>query len=205
MKQLITRALFTYWDSVRGDRLTPERADIDPTGIRDLLGHTFMLEVDDAGRFPFCLSGTRINALFLRELRNSSFTDLWRSSERSDIARLLFSVLEDQTPAILGAAAAPAGRFSVDLEILLLPLRHRGKTHARILGSCAPAMHASWFGLVAAEPLIQRSLRILRPGERADGAVPAPRVANLPTGTRSGALPSITRINHLTVYDSRQR
>ena len=152
MKQVMTRELFAYWDEIRGDRLAPERADIDPAGIRGLLGHTFVLEVDSAGRFPFRLSGTRINALFLRELRGSSFIELWRSSERAELAKLLFSVLDDTAPAVVGAAAAPSGHLAIDLELLLLPLRHHGKTHARLLGSLAPALQSSWFGLIAAEP-----------------------------------------------------
>ena len=205
MKQVTTRELFAYWDEIRGDRLAPERADIDPAGIRGLLGHAFVLEVDSAGRFPFRLSGTRINALFLRELRGSSFIDLWRSSERAELAKLLFSVLDDTAPAVVGAATAPPGHLAIDLELLLLPLRHHGKTHARILGSLAPAVQSSWFGLIAAEPLALRSIRILRPGEAAGRPIPpAARATELPAGTRATARPTITRHDHLTVYSSRR-
>jgi hypothetical protein len=203
---MTTRQLFAYWDEIRGARLAPERADIDPAGIRGLLANTFMLEVDSAGRFPFRLSGTRINALFLRELRGSSFLDLWRSSERAELAKLVFSVLDDTAPAVMGAAAAPSGHLAIDLELLLLPLRHHGKTHARILGSLAPAAQCSWFGLIAAEPLVLHSIRILRPGEPAGGAIPptARAATKLPPATHDTALPTITRHDHLTVYSSRR-
>ena len=206
MKQAMTRELFAYWDEIRGDRLAPERADIDPAGIRGLLGHAFVLEVDSAGRFPFRLSGSRINALFLRELRGSSFIDLWRISEHAEIAKLLFSVLDDTAPTVVGTSAAPAGHLAIDLELLLLPLRHHGKTHARLLGSLAPAVQSSWFGLIAAEPLDCTRYASCAPARppaddgchrchartNSAGRPPKPR-----------AEPAITRRDHLTVYSSR--
>jgi hypothetical protein len=204
MKQAMTRELFGYWDEIRGDRLAPERADIDPTDIRGLLGLAFVLEVDGAGRFPFRLSGNRINALFLRELRGASFIDLWRSHEHAEITRLLLSVLDDTAPAVIGATAAPAGYLAVELEVLLLPLRHHGKTHARILGSLAPSMQSSWFGLIAAEPLELHSIRILRPGEPAGRSPVAAEYATQPPAAGQAApWAAITRRNHLTVYSRR--
>lgn len=203
MKQLMTREVFAFWDETRGDRLAPERADIDPAGIRRLLGHTFMLEVDSAGRFPFRLSGTRINALFLRELRGSSFIDLWRASERAELAKLLLSVLDDAAPAVVGALAAPCGQSAIDLEVLLLPLRHHGKTHARLLGSLAPATHPSWFGLIAAESLELRSIHFLRADEGIGRPTPpAAQMPRLPAAIQVTAALTITRRNHLTVYSS---
>lgn len=205
MKQLMTRELFAYWDETRGDRLAPERADIDPAGIRSLLGHAFVLEVDRAGRFPFRLSGTRINALFLRELRGSSFIDLWRGSERAELAELLLSMLDDTTPAVVGAAAAPSGHLAINLELLLLPLRHLGRTHARLLGSFAADMQPSWSGLIAAEPLELRSIRFLRANASVGRPTPpAPRVPELPAATQAMAWPTVTRRDHLTVYSSRR-
>lgn len=205
MKLTITRELLAYWDEIRADRLAPERADIDPAGIRGVLGHAFILEVDKAGWFPFRLSGTRINALFLRELRGSSFIDLWRSSERSELFRLLFSVLDDTVPVVAAAAAAPAGHPAIQLELLLLPLRHHGKTHARILGSLVPAVQSSWFGLIATEPLVLHSIRILRRGEPS-GAPPRlrGRTTGWPAESQATARARSTRHAGFTVYDSRR-
>jgi hypothetical protein len=198
MKLATTRELYAYWNEIRRERLAPERADIDPTAIRGLLGHTFVLETDRAGRFPFRLSGTRLNALFMRELRGSSFLGLWQSAERRQIAELLLSVLDDVMPLIIGAGAAPLGHVAVDLELLLLPLRHRGKTHARILGSLTPSRQSSWFGLIAAEALMLRSVRVLKPG--ADTFAPLLATANSPAANDGAIRPSVTRRLHLTVF-----
>ena len=46
MKHPSNRELFDYWNERRGERLAPERADIEPGAIRQVLGDTFVLEVD---------------------------------------------------------------------------------------------------------------------------------------------------------------
>ena len=202
MKLATTRELFAYWNEIRRDRLAPERADLDPAAIRGLLGHTFLLEIDRAGRFPFRLSGTRLNALFLRELCNSSFVGLWQSCERAQISELLLAILDDTAPLLIGASAAPSGYLAVDLELLLLPLRHHGKTHERILGSLTPCQQSSWFGLIAAEALVLRSTRVLHHDEpirpRLNSSANAFKSASV--GDSIGG-PSVTRYSHLTVYD----
>jgi hypothetical protein len=199
MKLATTRELFSYWNNIRGYRLAPERADVDPVAIRGLLSHTFMLEVDRSSRFPFRLTGSRLNALFLRELKGSSFVGLWDSHERSLILDLLHSLLDDVAPVVIGAGAAPQGYLAVDLELLLLPLRHRGKTHERILGSLIPARHSSWFGLIAAENLQLRSARVLRNGELLATAASIDEPNK--TARSETAASSITRRPHLTVYE----
>ena len=49
--------------------------------------------------------------------------------------------------AVAGFSAETARGFSVALELLLLPLRHRGRTHARLLGALSPAFSPDWLGL----------------------------------------------------------
>ena len=67
MKHASTRAVFDYWNTRRGARPAPERADIDPVAIRHALGDTFMLAADFADELRFRLAGTRVCALFGRE------------------------------------------------------------------------------------------------------------------------------------------
>ena len=46
MKHPSNRELFDYWNERRGERLAPERADIEPGAIRQVLGDTFVLEAN---------------------------------------------------------------------------------------------------------------------------------------------------------------
>ena len=60
MKHPSNRELFDYWNKRRGTRRAPERADIEPSGIRNILGDTFVLEGKEGHRFR--IAGTRLCA-----------------------------------------------------------------------------------------------------------------------------------------------
>ncbi|MCX7900010.1 MAG: PAS domain-containing protein [Methylocystis sp.] len=161
MRQQVSKELYSYWSRIRGARAAPERADIDPTAIRGALADTFMIEVDIASEFPIRLSGTRLDALWLREQKGVSFLNLWRAEDRRSIAAALLTVIDGVSPVVAGAQARPEGGAPLELELLLLPLRHHGKTHSRVLGSLAPSYQPDWIGRVAAGELELVSLRIL--------------------------------------------
>lgn len=161
MRQKPTRDLYAYWNGLRGERAAPERAEVDPAALGSMLGDTFMLEVDAARRYPMRISATWLNRLFDCQLRGRSFIDLCRAQERVQMARLCATVSDDTVAIVAGLTAAPAGEAPVSLEMLLLPLRHRGKTHARIIGTIVPAGVASWEGLVPVAHVALVSMRIV--------------------------------------------
>ena len=138
--------------------------------IRGVLADTFILEFDPARRFPLRVVGTRTNALFLRELRGEPFLDLWRQIDRPEISAIVAALADEAQPFLIGAAAAPTGFPQVDVEVLLLPLRHRGDTHARALGCCAPRGVPRWLGLVGVGAMTLLTLRALGPSDREEEA-----------------------------------
>lgn len=161
MRQQITKDLFAYWSRLRGARAAPDRSDIDPGAIRQILADTFILEVDAERNFPLRLSGTRINALWLVDQKGVSIIDWWRDDDRSGIAAALRTVVDGVTPVVAGARARVAGGGMLELELLLLPLRHFGKTHSRVLGALAPICQPDWLGLHSVGALDLVSLRIV--------------------------------------------
>ncbi len=184
MRHSVSRELYAYWNRLRGARAAPDRSDIDPDAIRHVLADSFIVEVESACVFPIRLSGTRLNALWLSEQKGRSFLDLWRAEDRRNVAAALLTVVDGATPIVAGALArspnvdddrngAIVAEFDRDLnfELLLLPLRHYGKTHSRLLGSLSSANQTSWFGRAVASPLFLKSLRIIR----AQDPAPAPR------------------------------
>jgi hypothetical protein len=204
MKQIVTRKLFSYWNDLRRERAAPERIDIDPAAIRGLLGDTFLLEIDAPRAFPVRLAGSRIDALFVRDLKGTSFFDLWAPEEHASLRALIESVLDDPTPAVAGVATAPPGREPLELELLLLPLRHHGRTHARVLGALTPALVPGWFGLIPVEPMRLTSLRILQPAQLAAlAAEPAEPVtfATVTLTHSEGYRKFPLRHQHLTVLE----
>lgn len=167
MKHPVSRELFAYWDRLRNGRTAPERSDIDPAMIRGVLMDTFILGTDGAGAsgssYPVRLSGTRLNALFLSELKGRSLTELWEDADRPTIERLITTVIEDAVPIVAGLKGAPPNHRAIDLEMVLLPLRHHGRTQSRILGAIAPIELPSWLGLLSLARVSLSSLRVIAP------------------------------------------
>ncbi|HEY5207392.1 MAG TPA: PAS domain-containing protein [Roseiarcus sp.] len=176
MKLAATIELFAYWNRLRGARSAPERNDVDPGAIRGVLADTFVLDFDARRGFPFRISGSRANALFLRELRGFSFLDLWRDADREEIDSILHCIADEAQPFLIGAEARPPNLDAVDVEIILMPLRHHGLTHARVLGGLAVHSAPAWIGLRGAGPIALTSLRALDPPTRErrapEGAAP---------------------------------
>jgi hypothetical protein len=199
VKLAASRELHSYWNLLRGARSAPERSEIDPAAIRGVLADTFILEVDISRRYPVRIAGTRTNALFLRELKGGGFLDLWQAPEQREIAAMLANVTGDSVAVLAGASACPQGLQPLELELLLLPLRHHGNTHSRVLGAFLPAALPSWIGLLPAAPMSLSSFRVLG---RADSA-PKMRSAPVPDepaiAVEFGRTPVVDRRGHLFV------
>ena len=61
----ILRPALEHWESARGTRPMPSRADIDPLALKPLLGLMAMVDVSDAGpkqNFTFRLFGTELSS-----------------------------------------------------------------------------------------------------------------------------------------------
>jgi hypothetical protein len=163
VKLAATIELYAYWNRLRGARSAPERNDVDPGAIRGVLADTFVLDFDARLGFPFRIAGSRANALFIKELRGFSFLDLWRGADREEIDSILHCVADEAQAFLIGAEARPPNLDAADVEIVLMPLRHHGLTHARVLGGLAVHAAPAWMGLSGAGRIALTSLRALDP------------------------------------------
>jgi hypothetical protein len=146
VKHSSTRELYNYWNARRGERLAPDRNDIEPGAISRALGDSFILVFDPGGGHPFRLGGTRVCGLFGRELRNVAFDSLWQPNDRAALRSLITIVADEMGGVVAGAIGRTDEGYTIDLELLLLPLRHRGSTHARQIGALAPLSIPYWLG-----------------------------------------------------------
>src|SRR5574337_1448993 len=144
VKLAVTMELYAYWNRLRGARSAPERNDVDPGAIRGVLADTFVLDFDEKRGFPFRIAGSRANAIFLKELRGLSFLELWRDADRGDVDSVLHCVADEAQAFLIGAKARPPCLETLDIEVILLPLRHHGLTHSRVLGGCAVHAPPTW-------------------------------------------------------------
>lgn len=162
MKHATTRTIFSYWDALRGERAAPERGEIEPGEIRHALADTFILELGAARAAEIRLAGTRFCAFFGRELRGSPFHRLWSDEATHDVIHLIDVVVDETAGVVAGVVGATDEGDTVEFEMVLLPLRHRGKTHSRLLGAISPAEVPSWIGLRPIVSLTLKSLRVIR-------------------------------------------
>lgn len=163
MKHSSSRELFSYWDQRRGMGSAPERGDIEPSAISTVLGDTFILSADPHDGHCFRLAGTRVCALFGRELRGEPFTTLWSASSRQAVRDLVAVVADETIGVVAGASGRTAEGFANDLELLLLPLRHRGKAGARMIGVLTALAPPVWLGSSRLEGIALGTLRHLGP------------------------------------------
>lgn len=159
MKHTSTRALFDYWNQKRGHRRAPDRSEIDPAAIRHALGDTFMLAADFVDQLRFRLAGTRVCALFCREIKGEAFAQLWAENSRPLIDDLLTVVDNETVGAVAGLTGSAADGSEVDLELLLLPLAHIGHARVRALGILVPVVPPYWLG---EKPIVELELGTLR-------------------------------------------
>lgn len=163
MKHASSRELFTYWNAQRGDRAAPERGEIDPAAIRHSLGDIFMLAADFVEVNRFRLAGTRVCALFNRELKGEPFGPLWNEASRSTMEELLGAVIRENIGIVAGVTGHAGPESTVDLELLLLPLAHQGHARIRAMGVLGCIEVPYWVGNKALQELELRTLRHVTP------------------------------------------
>lgn len=174
MKHATSRLLFSYWDKLRGDRAAPERSQIEPGQIRHILADTFILGIEPDSRAAFRLAGTRVCALFGRDLTGTDFNALWPSDRRVEPDQLTDLVTSDTVGTVSGMVGESELGSVIGLELILLPLRHHGSTNRRMIGALSPSALPSWLGVSALQSLDMRSLRVIgnaKPGRPGLGDV----------------------------------
>ena len=171
MKHPSNRAFFAYWDDKRGNARAPDRSEIDPHALRELLGDIFVLAYDPSAGYPFRVAGTRVCALLGRDVKNNSFPELFEPESRREIEEIISAVAEEMLPAIAGLTATTEGGEQAHLELLLLPFNARAHTPISLTGLLAPfeSCHGalgdlrltSWRYLHQPEKIVPRALRKL--------------------------------------------
>jgi hypothetical protein len=182
VKHPATKALHAYWDGLRGARSAPDRTDLDPGAIRELLGDVFLLELEGKGHHFVRLAGTRICTLLGRELKDRPFAEAFAAEDWRDLFALLDGVAATAVPVVAGIVGETADGRTLELELLVLPLRHRGRTHTRLLGSLTSAQWPYWAGSHAVVRLRLVSTRYLagNAGDDIDLVAPSVRAVGGP-------------------------
>ena len=138
MKHPSSREFFAYWDDKRGSARAPERSEIEPGAVRELLGDIFVLSYDQAAGYPFRVAGTRVCALLGSDQKGQSFSELFEPEGRSEIEDIIGIVAEEMQAAVAGITAIADDGSRTHLELLLLPFNTRAHTPMSLTGLLAP-------------------------------------------------------------------
>ena len=159
MQKTSTKTLYNYWNGIRGSRSAPDRKDIDPTRIREALANTFILELDEEDKFSFRLAGSHLCTAYARELKGRSFSGLWHARDKDALDTLIRAVTEDHAVALVTFQGTTAINTKATFETILMPLRHNGSTHTRLLGAMTAVDEPYWLGV---QPIMEQRITGLR-------------------------------------------
>jgi len=162
-----SKDLYTYWLSLKGSRTAPERNEIEPNDIRNLLGDTFILEVNHQEKYvSYRLAGSRLCNAYGRELKGVGYFANWLEEDSFDVVSAVKDVYSNYIPNVISHLGQTKQNRFMEFETLLLPLQPIDGNTTRILGIASPKIVPFWLG---AEPIVSNRLRSIRQMGVGDG------------------------------------
>lgn len=128
--------LEAYWEALRGGRLMPNRAEIDPRGIEQALEFSFIVERIAPGIARLRIAGSHLSDLMGMEVRGMPLTSFITPGSRRQLSDTLEEVFE--TPATcsiqLSSEQGP-GMPPLEARMVLMPLKSDLGDVSRVLGA----------------------------------------------------------------------
>jgi hypothetical protein len=144
MQLQISRSIYEYWNSIRGDDPIPLRSALRPGPISGILPDLFILQWEDGEDMTFRLAGTRVCTMLGTELGRQPFASVWGECESGYMPELVRRIAESGRPVCLDIRGYRQDYPPLAFEMVLLPVLD-GETGARrMLGSLAPVFASAW-------------------------------------------------------------
>ncbi len=197
MKNEATIELFLYWNRLRAGKPAPKRTQVEPSDIRSRLADTFILEALPNGLARFRLAGTRICAVFARELKGFEFDSILVDRDRMMLGRLVQAAIREATVSVIGLDGLSKNNRRNAFELILLPLTSEADG-GRLLGSLVAQEKPFWLG---ADPIIRceiNSVRVVDPDREPVFLKNRPEVPVPPLQPSAG---SLTGMGKADVFD----
>lgn len=134
MKTDVLNNLRNYWESLRGGRVAPYRAELDPRKFEDALENMFILEQLNPTQLRVRLAGMALCEMMGMEVRGMPPEAFMAADNRADFAAHLNNVLN--TPCVMEIDLIAHGNDGQTTtgQMLLLPLRSDFGEVTRVLG-----------------------------------------------------------------------
>lgn len=125
-----------YWEALRGARLMPNRAEIDPRGIEQALEYSFIVERIAPGIARLRIAGSHLSDLMGMEVRGMPLTAFIAPGSRRQVSDTLEEVFETPATCTLDLHSEKgAGMPPLEARMLLMPLKSDLGDVSRILGA----------------------------------------------------------------------
>jgi hypothetical protein len=125
-----------YWEALRGARLMPNRAEIDPRGIEQALEYSFIVERIAPGIARLRIAGSHLNELMGMEVRGMPLTSFITAGSRRQVSDTLEEIFEMPATCTLHLLAEASGASpELEARMLLMPLKSDLGDVSRILGA----------------------------------------------------------------------
>ena len=194
MQHKSSKRIYDYWNDVRDGRFAPNRFEIEPVMISDLLPDVFILERGDSSSYRFRLAGTRLCEALGHELRGRNLLDYWNAEDLEAVRNLLHNVAKDGAGAVMEFTCANGDREQAAFEMIVLPLVHTGQTVSRMLGSVGALNQPYWLGSIESRQLNLTSFDLVWPDRqptRSIALAEPPSPADPQTRTAPGERPHL--------------
>lgn len=124
-----------YWNSLRGERLVPNRSDVDPRGLTGALENAFVLERIAPGLARFRVAGMHLSDLMGLEVRGMPISAVFTPDARPKLSSALEATFQEPAQVWMRLEGEDGlGRSALMGEMLILPLRSDGGEVTRALG-----------------------------------------------------------------------
>jgi hypothetical protein len=133
-----SRALFRYWDTIRGELSAPQRDWLDLKRIHKLVPFAFMIERKFGKAYVWRLAGTQVCELWGMELTGKPALAQGERLERESLVRFLDRVVDAHQPFVARFRLGSAKDVSTAAEFVGLPLEARNGAGTYVFGVMMP-------------------------------------------------------------------
>jgi hypothetical protein len=130
-----SRSLFAYWESLRAERPCPNREEFAFEPVKNLMPDMVVLEQDLArGGYRFRLAGSRVCALFGRNLTASDALSGWDAYETSILSNHFKLAFDNFQPILVRMRLLTDTGITVAAELIAMPIRERKSNRIQLIG-----------------------------------------------------------------------
>jgi hypothetical protein len=129
------RQLFRYWSDKKADRFAPARREIEPSELRDLLPHIYLVDVEDRPiRFRFRLIGTEIVQNFGLDMTGRYIEEIDFSDRAPSVLAHYAAVVTTREPSCHIVHFTRGSGRHLAYERIIMPLSSDGENVDMLLG-----------------------------------------------------------------------